>query len=287
MGKVGWWLVDVLSRALPADEGLAARGDLTESAVPARRAVREMLGLVLRRQAVEWARPRPWLALLTVALPSGILLGNLAQFWSQGSAAYLWLFVTGADPRSLNGTVWRIGAQELAALAPWLGLNAVTVAAWAWVAGSAVRSMAHRAILTVAPAFLAALVLGTVGAVPIGGFSGSAPSSTVLYGVIVPALLRVGLVALPLLGGLMLDSGSAPLRRMRTLAALTVGVLALRTLAPLEIALLGGWTSALVVRGHWAFRFSLAMLMVWPSVYLLFCRDSPGRYLRASSGGVD
>ena len=138
--------------------------------------------------------------------------------------------------------------------------------------------MAHRAILTVAPAFLAALVLGTMGAAPIGGFSGSAPSSTVLYGVIVPALLRVGLVALPLLAGLMLDSGSAPLRRIRTLAALTVGVLALRALAPLEIALLGGWTSALVVRGHWAFRFGLAMLMVWPAAYLLFCRYSPARY---------
>jgi len=287
MGKVGWWLVDVLSRALPADEGLAARGDLTESAVPARRAVREMLGLVLRRQAAEWARPRPWLALLTVALPSGILLGNLAQFWSEGSAAYLWLYATGADPRSLNGTIWRFDARQPVALGLWLCVNAVTVAAWAWVAGSAVRSMAHRAILTVAPAFLAALVLGTVGAVPIGGFSGSAPSSTVLYGAIVPALLRVGLVALPLLGGLMLDSGSAPLRRIRTLAALTVGVLALRALAPLEIALLGGWTSALVVRGHWAFRFGLAMLMVWPAAYVLFCRDSPGQYSRSSSRGVD
>jgi len=240
---------------------------------------------VLRRQAAEWTRPRPWLALLTFALPSGILLGNLAQFWSQGGAAYLWLYASCADPQSLKRTIWAISTQDLPKLAPWLCLNAVTLAAWAWIAGSAARSMARSAILTVAPAFLAVLVLGTVGVVPIGGFSGSAPSSTTLYGALIPAVLRVCLVALPLLGGLMFDSGSTALRWAKGLAALAVVGLVLRTLPSLEIALLGGWTSALVARGQWAFRLGLATLMVWPAAYMLFRRASPAPYLRASSKG--
>ncbi|HEV8396262.1 MAG TPA: hypothetical protein VGQ37_18405 [Vicinamibacterales bacterium] len=43
-----WWLVDAMSGALDWDERAAARGDLTESTIPARRAVREMLGCAAR-----------------------------------------------------------------------------------------------------------------------------------------------------------------------------------------------------------------------------------------------
>jgi len=280
MGKVGWWFVDVLSRALPTHEALAARGDLTESAISAGRAVREMLGLVLRRQLGLWGHARPWLALFTIALPTGILLGNLARYWSEGGSAYLWLYATGADAQSLETTVWRFDARQPAALVLWLCLNAVTLAVWAWIAGAAVRSMAHRALLTVAPAFLAALVLGTVGTISFGGFSDSAPASTYLYGAVVPALLRVCLVALPLLAGLMLDSVSKIVQGARILAALAVAVLAVRAQPSLEIALLGGWTSVLVGRG--TARLGLATLMIWPAVYLLFWRHVPGRYSRAS-----
>jgi hypothetical protein len=223
-----------------------------------------------------WTHVRPWLALSTIAVPSGILLGHLAQFWAEGGAAYLWLFASGGDAHSLDRTIWRGGAQEPGALVLFLCLNAATLAAWAWIAGSAVRSMARCAILTVAPAFLAVLVLGTAGAVSFGGFSGSTPSSTVLYGAVVPALLRVCLVALPLLGGMMFDSSSALLRWARILAALTGGVLLMRALPSLEIALLGGWTSALVQRGHWASRLGLATFVVWPAAYLLFRASLPG-----------
>jgi hypothetical protein len=279
--RLCWWLVDAMSAALDRDERVATRGDLTESAVPAWRAVHEMLGLVLRRQLAVWAHLGPWLALLTVAVPTGIAIAHLGQFWADGNAAYLWMYATGAGPQSLRHTIWG-GAPEPTALVPWLCLNAITVAGWAWVAGVAARSMAGNATLLVAPAFLAALVLGTP-TVSVGGFSHSAPSATLVYGAVVPVVLRVCLVALPLLAGL-IHAGRLPSRRIRVLMVVAVGLLTLRGLPSLEVALQSGWTSALVERGHWATRLGLAAITMWPPVYLLFRPEARGRYSRASIG---
>jgi len=276
--------VDAMSAALDGDERAAARGDLTESTMPARRAVREMLGLVLRRQFAAWAHIGPWLALLTVALPSGIGIARLGQFWADGSAAYLWMYATGAGPQSLRHTVWGISTADTGtALVLWLCLNAITMAGWSWVSGAAARSMAGGATLRVAPAFLAVLVLGTAGTVSVGGFSRSAPTETLAYGAVVPVVLRVCVVALPLLAGLTYGGGLR-LRRTRVVMVVAVGLLALRGLPSLEVALQSGWTSALVERGHWATRLGLAAITMWPPVYLLFRPEARGRYSRASMG---
>jgi len=241
-----------------------------------------MLGLVLRRQVSLWAHIGPWLALVTLAVPSGIALAHLGKFWADGSAAYLWMYATGAGPQGLRQTVWQ-GAPDLTVLVLWLSLNAVTLAGWAWLAGAAARSMAGGAMLQIAPAFLAVLVLGTAGTVSVGGFSRLAPSATVVYGSVVPVVLRVCFVALPLLAGLN-HGGGLPLRRTRVVAVVAVGVLALRGLPSLEVALHSGWTSVLVERGHWATRLGLAAITMWPPVYLLFRPGGSRRYSRASIG---
>ena len=281
--RLCWWLVDAMSGALDGDERAAARGDLTESTMPARRAVSEMLGLVMRRQVAAWAHVGPWLALGTLAIPSGIAIAHLGQFWADGSAAYLWMFATGAGPQSLRHTVWAPSTTEPTAFVLWLSLNAMTVAGWAWVAGTAARSMAGGAMLLVTPAFLVALVLGTAGTVSVGGFSESAPATTVLYGAVVPVVLRVCFVVLPLLVGLILG-GVLPSRRTRVLMVVATGLLALRGVPSLETALQIGWTSALVERGHLATRLGLAAIMMWPAVYLLFRPAAEGRYSMASMG---
>ncbi|HEV8396263.1 MAG TPA: hypothetical protein VGQ37_18410 [Vicinamibacterales bacterium] len=217
-----------------------------------------------------------------MALPSGIAIARLGQFWADGSAAYLWMYATGAGPQSLRHTVWGIGTADVGtALVLWSCLNAITVAGWAWVSGAAARSMAGGAMLRVAPAFLAVLVLGTVGTVSVGGFSRLAPSATVVYGAVVPVVLRVCFVALPLLAGPIHGEGLR-LRRTRVVMVVAVGLLALRGLPSLEVALHSGWTSALVERGHWATRLGLAAIMMWPPVYLLFRPGGSRRYSRAS-----
>ena len=54
MTRIGWWLVDVLSRMLDADERQAVRGDLAESGGSVIRAIRDVLDLIVRRQIGLW-----------------------------------------------------------------------------------------------------------------------------------------------------------------------------------------------------------------------------------------
>jgi len=59
MTRLAWLLVDVLSRALTPDDREAVRGDLEEAGGTGVGATREVLGLVLRRQAATWMDWRP------------------------------------------------------------------------------------------------------------------------------------------------------------------------------------------------------------------------------------
>jgi hypothetical protein len=52
MTRTCWWLVDIASRMLEPDERDAVRGDLAESGVTGGYALRDLLGLLARRQAM-------------------------------------------------------------------------------------------------------------------------------------------------------------------------------------------------------------------------------------------
>jgi len=54
-----WWLVDKLSSVLEANERDAVRGDFAESGATGGQALRDMAGLVARRQAALWMDWRP------------------------------------------------------------------------------------------------------------------------------------------------------------------------------------------------------------------------------------
>src|SRR5262249_43945824 len=90
---LGWRLVDVVSRLLEPDEREAVCGDLTESGASGGQALVELLGLVARRQASQWAHVAPWLACIGIAVPMGALLSHVSRFWADGWAidAYVWL----------------------------------------------------------------------------------------------------------------------------------------------------------------------------------------------------
>ena len=79
MRRISWWSVDLFSRLLEADERDAVRGDLTESGASGGRALRDVLGLVVRRQAALWVDWRPWLALLGVVVTLGLLLSHVSS----------------------------------------------------------------------------------------------------------------------------------------------------------------------------------------------------------------
>ena len=76
MTRVCWRLVDILSRMLEVEERQAVRGDLAESGESIGRALRDALGLIVRRQIGLWTEWQPWLALLGVACLAGVPLSR-------------------------------------------------------------------------------------------------------------------------------------------------------------------------------------------------------------------
>jgi hypothetical protein len=71
-------LTDLLCRTLEPDEHAAVVGDLAESRTRDAQALRDVFGLVARRQVILWKRWRPWLALLGLVLIAGVTLRPVA-----------------------------------------------------------------------------------------------------------------------------------------------------------------------------------------------------------------
>ena len=61
MMRFGWWFLSFLARALEPPERDAVLGDLAESGEGVGPAMRDLLGLIVRRQVGLWLSWRPWL----------------------------------------------------------------------------------------------------------------------------------------------------------------------------------------------------------------------------------
>ena len=85
MDRICWGLVDISSRLLESAEREAVCGDLAESGVTGSRALGDILGLVVRRQAALWADWRPWLGLVGLVVPLGMLLSIVSKGMADGS----------------------------------------------------------------------------------------------------------------------------------------------------------------------------------------------------------
>ena len=80
MTRICWRLVDILSRMLDADERQAVRGDLAESRECIGMALRDVLGLIVRRQIGLWTEWQPWLALLGVVVAAAAAIVGIIKF---------------------------------------------------------------------------------------------------------------------------------------------------------------------------------------------------------------
>jgi hypothetical protein len=78
MTRLGWWLLSVLARALEPAEREVVLGDVAESGEGIGAAIRDLLGLIVRRQAGLWTLWRPWLALFGVSCLAGAPLSRIA-----------------------------------------------------------------------------------------------------------------------------------------------------------------------------------------------------------------
>ena len=88
-----WWLVDKLSRMLDPAEREAVRGDFAELGDSGARALRDVLGLVIRRQASSWKDWRPWLVLIGLVYPLGVLLSLTVRRVADGEVMYPWNWI--------------------------------------------------------------------------------------------------------------------------------------------------------------------------------------------------
>src|SRR4051812_41086586 len=131
MMRCGWWLVGVVARALEPVERDVVLGDLAESGECVGAALRDLLGLVVRRQVGLWWSWRPWLALFGVSCLAGLSFSRIVFRLNVDLYKYGAHYATSLTAR-----------QELAFLLCLAG--ALTV--WSWTCGFVLGSLSGRAV---------------------------------------------------------------------------------------------------------------------------------------------
>jgi hypothetical protein len=137
MQRMCWWLVDILSRALDANEREAVCGDLAESGKSGGAAMRDVLDLIFHRQIGLWTEWQPWLALLGVACLAGVPLSGIVFRLNVDLAQQLMAYTSGVHFGTLLTP-----HQDMA----FLICLAAALLAWSWTCGFVLGSLSGRAV---------------------------------------------------------------------------------------------------------------------------------------------
>jgi len=143
MRRICWWVVDIASRLLDTREREAICGDFAESGETGGQALRDAMGLVARRQAAVWAHWRPWLTLVGLIIPLGMLLSIISRRAADGSAIYVWLYANNWQWGDLGNAGFR---YELVHCAPMILRVYATLACGAWTSGFVLGWISGRTI---------------------------------------------------------------------------------------------------------------------------------------------
>jgi len=137
-----WHLTQLIARILQPAEREAVLGDLLESGHSTTRALRDILGLTLRR-AVRGIVPH--IASPLLALPLALLLTVLARNIADFIAIYLWLWTGNLDTHLLTTSGYWHGVTDTA---PELLLACSSLILWSWSSSAlAARYSRSTAIL--------------------------------------------------------------------------------------------------------------------------------------------
>ncbi len=241
MRSPGWWIFDLCSRMLDADERSAVRGDLVEAGVSGAQACKELSGLIARRQIAAWKSWQPWIAFFAIVYLLVPLLLQCVDAVRHMVIAYS----TGARLPSGSGGVLLSGA--------WLTVL------WSWSSGFTLARLSRRTVWIQGPLFIAAAILG----VPYGiAGSGGAyrqiannPAHEVLSWTLAAALLL-----LPSLWGLWTGLQAGGTNSCRFSASIMIAAVAI----PIGIlAASAGWTPEAYVD-----RLSAYAVLSWPVGFL-------------------
>jgi hypothetical protein len=262
MNRFCWRLADLVTRMLDPGERDVVRGDLEEAEATGAHALREVLGLAGRRQLLLWTDWRPWLALVALIVPLGMLLSLVSRSWAYGSAIYAWLYVnnwtwTYLDSPGSRLELARHGAEFLLAF--------VTLACWSWTSGFVLGSLSRRAIWVSGALFCLVLLGEFFIAAPQRPDQHTAVFSLTFYRVVFPLLVRTALVLIPSVWGMRIGFRRATLPARQAIAcAIALITMTACTMRGLEMSATG-W---LPVRSAWLHLMPVAVL--WPVGYILF-----------------
>jgi hypothetical protein len=193
------WITDALSRTLDADEREAVLGDLAESGAGDVRALCEVAGLSVRRQAQAWSGPRPWLPVLGIALPVGWLLSVVSNSWSD-------LFAVDAYAYATHWTSYIFRSPGARADFTWAVTRFVllssTLILWSWSGGFVLGLLGRRSAWAGGLLFTMLVFGASMGSTTMARTNpyNAGVFSTGL-GSVLPVLLRIDLVVLPALSG--------------------------------------------------------------------------------------
>ena len=271
--RIGCVLADLTAQLLESHEREAVRGDLAECGVGGWRAFREVLGLVLRRQAGLWTEWRPWLALVAVVLPLGILLSHASRSWADSSALDISLYLRLWDWSYLEYPGWR---RDLLGAVWSMGLSAAALSVWSWTCGYMLACVSRRTVWVAAIAFALVVFFATLGTSTVARISHDKFAGH-FYGVVLPRLFRTAFVMVPLLWGI--HSRRKGVIRPTTLfvGAAVVIILTVLKSPGLENSLVWGRGLYRNAGPDRTFGTSddprplwpVALVMLWPTAYIL------------------
>lgn len=241
-----WWLVNSSAQMLESGEREAVRGDLAESGETGSQALRHVVGLVIRRQMSIWTDWRPWLTLVGLVVPLGLLLSIISRRMAATSAVYIWMYANNLDT-SLFGYrgFWYQFADTVAEIFKMY----LSLGCWSWISGFVLGSAWHGIVRVNGFLFCLMLAFGvllggplysayyehflhlTIG-FPIFVHQHDPVNALIFYRVMFPLIVQAVLVLLPALWGMREGARVVRLRlwlrailRMAAIAALVAVVI--------------------------------------------------------------
>jgi hypothetical protein len=263
MTRICWGLIDKVSRILDPNERDAVLGDFAETDKTGGEALLDLVGLVVRRQIGYWKEWQPWVALLGVVAPMGVLVGLACRWWAEGSADILYLYVNGWTSAYLESPGGRL---DLAHNLEGILFAYLALVCWSWTSGFVIGSLSRRTV-GVNGALFAFLLFGEALLIP-QHHNPYDPLvwSLTFYSVVYPLLLRAVLILVPVLWGMRKALRLATVPPLQTiLAGVAIAFITGLAAQPLAFSVMGGW---LHLHAAWQLRL-VPLVVVWPTVFMV------------------
>jgi len=251
--QLSWRLIEFFSRELEPSEREAVLGDLAEQDASFS-AVRDVLDLLVRRQAALWVGWRPWLVLWGLTIPFALQLSLASRFASDGSAQVVWLY--------------KYGQHDVLLSLVNVSRRLLNLVCWSWGYGYVIGLASRRTLGSSSVLLCLALILGELFGVPV-----LAPAYPRTWANLHTAPVFAGVVVNILL--VMLPSIAAiyQARRFASFHTRSRRVLLIAALLPVLGTLLQCLTFWMMKPASWASAWTsqpasvIGILVYWPILY--------------------